>query len=241
MARKKTHEEYVKEVFKINSNIEVIGKYINNKTKILHKCKIDGYEWYVIPKSILKGCGCPKCGGTLKLTHEEYIEKVAEINPNIKVLDTYVDIKTKILHKCLVDYYEWMVTPDSILHGIGCPKCNTSHGERNIESYLRMRNINYITQHRFADCRNKVPLPFDFYLPEYNVCIEYNGKQHYESVDYFGGEKTFNLIQQRDAIKKQYCKDNDIALVIVRYNENIEKVLDIFFKNRLEICVCATA
>ena len=47
--KKKTHEEYVVEVAKANPNIEVIGTYINIKTKILHRCKIDGYEWYATP------------------------------------------------------------------------------------------------------------------------------------------------------------------------------------------------
>ena len=59
--RRKTHEEYVLELEKTNPKIEVIDKYINNHKKILHRCKIDGYEWLARPSSILSGQGCPSC------------------------------------------------------------------------------------------------------------------------------------------------------------------------------------
>lgn len=65
MSKRKTHEQYVEEVSTINSNIEVVGRYTEAKTKILHKCKIDGCEWYSTPNNILRGHGCPKCANQL--------------------------------------------------------------------------------------------------------------------------------------------------------------------------------
>lgn len=62
MPKKKTHEEYVNEVNKINPNIEVIDRYVNTNTKILHHCKIDDCTWYAVPRNILNGKGCPQCG-----------------------------------------------------------------------------------------------------------------------------------------------------------------------------------
>lgn len=59
MARKKTYEEYVAQVAKINPNIEVIGTFVNSRVKILHKCRIDGYEWMVDPNHIVAGTGYP--------------------------------------------------------------------------------------------------------------------------------------------------------------------------------------
>jgi len=67
----------------------------------------------------------------------------------------------------------------------------------------------------------KYPLPFDFYLPDYNTCIEFNGKQHYEPIKYFGGIDYFKLINERDKIKSKYCNENNIRLIIIKYNENI--------------------
>jgi hypothetical protein len=86
--RRKTHQEYVSEVAIVNPNIEVVGQYINGHTAILHKCKLDGHEWMAMPSNILRGKGCPKCKA-LKLhnlkvkTHEQYVNEVYNINPNI--------------------------------------------------------------------------------------------------------------------------------------------------------------
>lgn len=124
MPKKKTHEEYIAELSKINPNIEVLGTYNGSKTKILHKCKIDGYEWETIPNNVLRGHGCPKCGGKIHRTYEQYIKKLAIINPNIEVLGTYINTQTKILHKCKIDGYKWEVDPSHLLCGRGCPVCS---------------------------------------------------------------------------------------------------------------------
>ena len=69
-------------------------------------------------------------------------------------------------------------------------------------------------------------MPFDFYLPDYNMCIEYDGIQHFEPTECFGGEKRFLETQQNDLIKTRYCEQNDIILLRIRYNENINEILD---------------
>lgn len=225
------HEEYVRRVSTINSNIEVIGEYVNTATKILHKCLIDGYEWLVAPCNILKGVGCPKCYGNITKTHEKYVKEVSTINPNIEVIEKYINAKTNILHKCKIDGHEWLSCPTNILRGSGCPVCKFSHGEKNTEIYLIKHNVDYIPQYKFNDCKNKQMLSFDFYLPNYNLCIEYDGIQHYEPIKYFGGERKLKYIQQNDDIKTKYCNDNNIVLLRIKYDDNIEEVLDNVFKN----------
>ena len=220
-----SHEEYVKRVAKVNPNVEVLGKYIDSKTKILHRCKIDGYEWSAFPSVVLQGGGCPKCAGNAKITHEEYIIQVAKVNPSIEVLERYAGYHTKILHKCKTDGYEWYASPSNILHGFGCPKCNTSKGEKAIEEWINKQNILYESQKRFFDCRDKKPLPFDFYLPEYDICIEYQGQQHYESIKYFGGKSKFEDQIKKDNIKKEYCKKNNILLIEIPYYFDLNKEL----------------
>lgn len=230
--RKKTHEEYIVEVAEINPNIEVIGKYININTKILHKCKIDGYEWEITPYCVLKmRQGCPKCSGNIKKTQEEYIAQVAEINPNIEVLGDYIDYHTKILHKCKIDNCEWYATPANVLHGTGCPKCGESKGERIIANWLNKNNISYESQKYFDNCKNIRSLPFDFYLSDYNICVEYQGAQHYKPIDYFGGQNAFETQVKRDNIKKEYCQKNNIILFVIPYfediNEELTKIYDL--------------
>mgnify|MGYP003620563355 CR=1 FL=1 len=70
-------------------------------------------------------------------------------------------------------------------------------------------------------------LLFDFYLPNYNICIEYNGKQHYEPIDWFGGIKTLEYIKNNDNIKKKYCQKNNIKYLEISYKENdlIEEII----------------
>ena len=124
MTRKTTHEEYIAKVKEIHPNIEVLEEYINARTKILHKCKTCGHEWMAKPSGILVGYGCAKCAKVKKLTHDEYEKRAEEINPNIEVLDEYINMQTKILHKCKVCGYEWDVKPNDIATGHGCPICS---------------------------------------------------------------------------------------------------------------------
>lgn len=224
----KSHEQYIEELGKINPNITAIEKYIDANTKILHKCLIDGYEWYAIPAKILYGAGCPKCTGTIKRTHEEYVYEVSEINPDIEVIGKYANTTTPILHKCLIDGHEWNVAPYSILHGTGCPRCYESSGERKIRQWLEKHNIKYIYQKVFKDCRDIKPLPFDFYLPNNFICIEYDGGQHTKPIEHFGGVKAFERTIKHDKMKDEYCKNNGISLLRIPYFKNVEEELNNF-------------
>ena len=230
---RKTHDQYVKEVKKINPDIIVLDYYINNFTPILHKCRKHNIVWMTSPAVILRGGGCVECGKE-KLrnchikSHDTYVEELSKTNSNIVVLEEYKGTNTSILHKCLIDGYEWMAQPANILHGYGCPVCNISHGERNTQKWLEKHQIKYIPQKTYDDCKDKKVLPFDFYLPDYNVCIEYQGEQHYRPVEYFGGEKQFEIQQKHDQIKRNYCKHNNIKLLEIPYWEDIEKALNNF-------------
>jgi len=66
------------------------------------------------------------------------------------------------------------------LNGCGCSKCQISKGEEKIQEYLKYNNIEYLNQKSFNDCRYKQLLKFDFYIPKYNMCIEYDGEQYFE-------------------------------------------------------------
>ena len=96
--------------------------------------------------------------------------------------------------------------------------CLISKGENKIADILSKQNISHQRQHCFQYCVNpktNSPLRFDFYLPDYNCCIEYDGIQHFQEVDYFGSSLTDN--QYRDSIKNQYCINNNIGLIRIPY------------------------
>ena len=235
-AKSKTHEQYVKEIRQCNKNIVVLERYINNRTNILHQCLVDNHIWSAAPVNILSGSGCPACASrkqSMERTkkHEDYVEEVYAVNSDIDVVEKYAGAETKILHRCKIDGYEWYALPSNILSGHGCPMCNVSIGEREVKYYLINHNISYIYQHTFDDCKNKKALPFDFYLPDYNACIEYDGEQHFRPVEYFGGEDGFMRRQHNDKIKTTYCKLNNITLLRIRYDQYVSSVLDDFFSN----------
>lgn len=106
-----------------------------------------------------------------------------------------------------------------------CSLCskNTSIYEIEVEKFLINNNIKYIRQKRFKECKNKRSLPFDFYLSEYNICIEVDGEQHFDKNRIFAynidKEKDFELRNELDNIKTQYCKDNNIKLLRIPYWE----------------------
>lgn len=112
---------------------------------------------------------------------------------------------------------------------IMCRKCSSaiSHGELAIKEVLDGYHVHYKEEYWFSDCRDINPLPFDFYLPDYNLCIEYQGGQHYKSVEFFGGEEAFKIRQLHDQIKRDYCNLNNIVLIEIPYWEykNIKNIL----------------
>ena len=236
--KKKTTEEYKNELLCINPNIEAIEEYIDAQTPIAHRCKIDGNIWKVSPTTVLCGEGCPECGhkrigNALRKTQKEYIADVAKVNPNVEVIGQYINAQTPLYHRCKKDGYLWMARPYNILYGYGCPICQESKGEQTIQKWLEAHDIQYIPQQRFDNCRDIKPLPFDFYIPQYNMCIEYNGQQHYEPVDFSGkgqehAQQQLEKIQHHDAIKNTYCKNHNIELLVIPYFKNIEEELNNF-------------
>ena len=110
----------------------------------------------------------------------------------------------------------------------GCPMCSKSKGEEIIRNFLIKNNIEFINQHMFEGCKNKRRLPFDFYLPDFNTCIEYDGIQHVKAVKRFGGEDEFKNTKYKDKIKTQYCLNNNINLIRISYIEfdDIEYIIN---------------
>ena len=146
-------------------------------------------------------------------------------NPDIEILGEFINTKTRIKCRCLIDNYIWETMPQTLLKGHGCPKCKASKGEKTIEKYCKNNYLQYISQYKIDKCRNKRPLPFDFALFNKNklvALIEYQGKQHYEPVNFSGkGEEWANdnlkETKKKDKIKRDYCLSNNIPLIEIPY------------------------
>ncbi len=210
--------------------------YTNNKGKVDIICPIHGLFNQRVSDHINGKSGCKECMlESIRMSVDDFILKANSKHNNKYIYDKEIikfkNNKDKISIIC-PNHGIFIQKINSHLCGSGCPFCKESKGERFISNYLEKEKIIFEKQYKFDDCRNILPLPFDFYLPKYNTCIEFNGKQHYEPVSIFGGEEVFKNQQERDEIKKEYCKQNNIPLVVIKYDENIIEVLNNLF-NRI--------
>lgn len=204
-------------------------EYVNNKTKVCIICPNHGEFWQT-PHNHLSGKGCPKCANNVRLDTASMISVANAVHGDKYDYSKteYVNANTKVCIIC-PDHGEFWQTPGNhIYNRAGCPKCNTSKGELAIHRYLSELNIEYIPQHTFKDCVNLGLLPFDVYLPKYNMCIEYDGRQHFEPVTAFGGVDGHNKTKKNDAIKNAYCLNNNILLHRISYTDDIVDCLNSF-------------
>ena len=301
-SKRKTHEEFVEELYSIKPYIEILSKYVTNSEKVKCRCKIDGFEWETTPHSLLDkkrhGCpecankkqnrrtheqfikemkekhptitplsdftkvndsmlfrceecgyewktapnlflnkddyGCPKCVGHGYVSEQEMIERLEKCNPKIVYLSGYKGITFHANFKCLRCGNEWHTLPNSVLNGRGCPTCHLSHGALEVKRVLDSLNIIYESEYRFDDCKDNRTLPFDFYIKSKNICIEYDGEQHFMPIRHSKSEseeqilERFETQKRRDNIKTLYCKNNNITLIRIPYTEfnNIENILN---------------
>jgi len=228
---KKTLESFIeraKKIHKCKYDYSLVC-YTGTKTKVKIICPIHGV-FEQMSQDHLSGFGCKKC--SLRKTTDKFILD-ANIIHNNKYDYSQVIYETaikKVKITCLT-HGVFEQTPNNHLCGNGCPRCNESKGENIVMQFLEKNNINYITQKRFNNCKNKHSLPFDFYIPKHNICIEYDGRQHFETIRLWGGEKRLQYIQENDNIKNEYCLNNNINLLRISYKEDIEEKLNILFSN----------
>lgn len=224
-----SREEFKNRVRENNPNFEILGEYQNQETKIRVKCLRCNTELLVSPQGLMKGKDvCKSCYRKgLLISNEEYKIRLKENNPYVAYIEEYKGMDKKIDVECLICGNIWKCTPARVLNGMGCPLCCLSKGEKEIAKILTKHNIIYIQQKEYKGLigLGYGALSYDFYLPTYNLLIEYQGKQHEIPIDYFDGEVGFKTRQEHDRRKKEYAKEHNIQLLEIWYNENIEQKL----------------
>ena len=229
--KKGNTNSFIKKSTKIHKNKFDYSKsvYVNRKTKILIKCKICKNEFLQMAANHLKGFGCSVCSNKIKSNTENFIEKSIKIHGDIydysKVDYKGALIKTLIIcKKCRCNFLQ---QPSKHLNNHGCPVCKSSYGEKAIVKLLNSMKTNYIRQKMFDDCRNINPLPFDFYLPKYNISIEFDGIQHSKICFYTKNKESLIKRKKLDKIKTDYCILKNIKLLRISYKQinDIEKII----------------
>lgn len=246
-------DDIKKEAYKYGVEI-VDDTYVNNSTPIKFICLnhrsvgVQTRDWASIRTKAYpciycyreaKHCVSPRPSSiTMEQYKKNFRDKFNEDapklkNPNIEIVGEYIGAHEKIECKCLKCGATFYLRADHIRRGIGHSGCNKSLGEERTETYLKNNGYNYICQYRFDDCvRKERSMPFDFYLPDLNIAIEYDGIQHYKPVMTFGGEEAFAELKLNDNFKTEYCQKNNIKLIRIPYTEynNISEFLDIELK-----------
>ena len=212
--------------------------YIGNSKKVIIICKDHG-DFEQTPHSHMSGNGCLICSINFKkLSLSQFVEKSNKIH-NFKYdysLVNYTNNSTKINIICPT-HDTFLQSPTNHLQGNGCPLCNDSKGEEKISEWLKSNKINFIREYKFKDCKNlstKKYFRFDFYLPDFKMCIEFDGIQHYKPFSWSSNkseeikQKNLEYQQFKDKIKNQYCIDNSIKLIRIQYWKirNINKILE---------------
>ncbi len=224
--------DYKKNKIKPNSVTLASGVYV------YWICKDCKHSWNTrICRRTINNSGCPACAGKVVTDRNRlsilYPKVASEWHPSkngkLKPKDFSFGSNKDAWFKCSYCEHEWKTRIAHRTKGTGCPKCRESLGEKKISEILEKLNVQYCQQKDFPGCVYEKQLWFDFYLDEYNLCIEFNGEQHYKLIrnNYFGGQDSLNKRIARDKIKQDYCYNNGIPLLIIPYTEfdQIEKIL----------------
>jgi hypothetical protein len=201
------------------------------KIKII--CPIHGI-FEQIPHSHLNGKGCKLCGNNTKKSLKDFIEESKKVHGDKYDYSLVEYINNKIPVKIICQKHGvFLKSPKTHVHNIsGCPSCCSSKGEEMIRLFMDENKIRYKRWKSLPGCVYKLPLRFDFYLPEHNTCIEFDGDQHYYN---YGKDKynkeNLEIRKLRDTIKNKYCKENEIKLIRIRNKNNIQKKLNSILYN----------
>lgn len=236
-SRKITTKEFISKSKQIHndkydySNVVING--VRNKVKIT--CSIHG-EFNQEAYKHLSGHGCKRCTiidnpHFIKMSNEEFVSKSKKVHGNIYNYDNSIYNGSKELIEIKCEKHGIFQQLAGVhMAGHGCPFCSQSKGEREISKTLKSLNINFVEQKKFNKCLNEKTgrvLKFDFYLPELNLLIEYDGEQHFKPIDFFGGQKELVKRQKLDKIKNRYANDNGFKLLRIPYyeKESISKII----------------
>tara|TARA_R110000868_G_C10904242_1_gene764511 strand:+ start:36 stop:830 length:795 start_codon:yes stop_codon:yes gene_type:complete len=195
--------------------------YKGARRHVVLSCKHHG-KWQVTPDNhIGKKSGCPKCANNVRMTSEEFVSKARAIHGsgyNYNKIGLLKNNKTKVAITC-PSHGDFKVSPSNhINHNSGCPSCSGSKGESILRELLEQRfraefpkrrpdwNVNPQTGSR---------LELDCYSEKLKMAFEFNGRQHYVSVEYFGGDEKLVSRKQRDGTKLLTCEANGVKLFTI--------------------------
>lgn len=229
----KSNGDWVKEVYElVGDEFTFLEEYkgTHKPIKAVHNKEDCQHVFKIAPKDFAKHRKCPECSRKAKMkTNREFLEQVESL-----VGDEYTfteeyngdNKKISVIHN--VCGYEYSITPNNFINGTRCANCRRSKGELDIMKVLGSLGVDFEEQKTFPGLVNIKPLRYDFYIPSMGILIEYNGRQHYEPVDYFGGDEAYKTQVKNDTLKRQYAEDKNYTLLEIPHTvKDIDKISEI--------------
>lgn len=230
-SKKKTQEEWIRDT-KNQSDFQqylFLEDYVDTRTPIRCKHLVCNNIYKVSPSKFLLGERRPYCKGKrisakLVKSQKDFEKQVLELTDEYVFLEKYINAKTPIKCLHLKCHNTYMVTPNNFLRGRRCPFCRSSKGEKAIEKVLKNSMIKYEREKAFDWLKNR---KYDFFLPEFNLIIEFNGIQHYEDLSNIGWT---SLVRQQeiDKLKEKKALQEGYNYLIIPYwkIDNIEEEIN---------------
>ena len=246
IGRNDDEEIVLAEMYEANPNIELLEPYQGRTKRIQMRCIEHNVVSKRTPYEVICGKGCVMCGveklsAINKVPEDVFKQELENSFNNVELVSGYNGKTDYANFHCEICDGRWTDIAYYVTKR-GCPCCNGSSSEADVGKFLQQYKINYIPQYSFSECRDQRPLPFDFYLPDYNILIEYDGEQHYRPVN-FGGisdekaENNLKIVQKHDEIKTNYCHERNIPLIRIPFWEkkNIGNFLILELKKYVSI------
>lgn len=231
-------EKFINQSRKIHGDEYDYSKvvYQNKSTPVTIICPKHGEFEQAPSNHIRQKQGCPVCAieknaNRYRKTKDEFIKQAENLHKGKYSYGDviYINALTPVSITCPT-HGSFSQKPNSHLSGQGCPRCRESKGEIFISEILQSLDIQFIPQKQFDDCTNNIQgrycrrLKFDFFLPDFNTIIEFDGEGHFQPIR--TSVKSIDKQIERDKIKNEYCKNNNIKLIRVPYTLSRNLIYD---------------
>lgn len=230
--------DFIQKAIKVHNNKYHYNKvlYCTSIQEVIITCKEHG-DFEQKPRDHIAGYGCAKCAKNHSYNTEEFIEAANKKHNNLYDYSKtiYTLANDKVIISCYV-HGDFEQKAGGHLFGKGCSKCSPNAGSvklSTIDSYFSTYNVQY--EYRYTDCKYKRELPFDRFISDLNLLIEYDGEQHFMPVMHWGAEAAFKLQIKKDQIKNDFCIKNEINLLRISYKDDIVSEIDSYM-NDLKKC-----
>lgn len=217
--------------------------FVDMYTKTIFTC-IKHKDFETTPTNLMQSkYGCQQCGNdAMGATQDEVLIQFNQKYPCGRYDYSefiYYGNKIKSIIICRKkfkngeEHGKFLRRPFDHLYGVGCPKCRTSQGERIIENIAVASGVKIITQFKFSDCKDKNPLAFDGYFPEYDACVEFDGCHHFspeflDSIGYkypsYHTQAKYEDTKFKDTKKTDFCLTTNRPLLRIPFYDVDAKI-----------------